>query len=243
MPLIENYSAQSRLRVLLQGPPGSGKTTTACQFPKPWVIDADMNLAGALRWLRNAKLPLPVGYDTIDKDDAGVVVPPLQRTKRLLDACAAAMNNPDVETIVLDGGTKIGDYFKDEVLKQNPTKSGGFEMPTWGFYYKIWVSFINQLSVCNKHIVFIFHEKVDKDELDGSTKFFLNIQGSFKDMAGALFTDVWRAEVSQPLSANAQPEYVIRTAQSYRNHGLKNGLGLPATFKFDWKTIEAKLNS
>ena len=116
-------------------------------------------------------------------------------------------------------------------------------MTSWGFYGKMWVSFVGQLSVAKKHIVFIFHEKIDKDELDGSTRFFLNLQGQFQGMAGSMFTDVWRAEVNSPATPNGEPEYVLRTAQNFRVPGLKNGLGLPQVFKFDWNVIQNKLNS
>ena len=242
MPLIDQYAKEAYLRVLLQGPSGTGKTTTACQFPRPWVFDCDMNLAGALRWLRLKSKPLPVGYDIIDRDDAGKEVPENQRMDRLVKCVNAVINNPDVDTLVIDGGTKVSEYLKADVLRRNPTKTGGFEMPSWGFYGKAWVSFVAQLTLARKHIVFIFHEKIDKDELDGGTRFFLNLQGQFQGMAGSMFTDVWRAEVNAALTPKGEPEYVLRTAQNFRVPGLKNGLGLPAEFKFDWKIIQDKLD-
>ncbi len=199
-----------------------------------------MNLRGPLQWLRENGKTLPIGYDTIDVDDAKKVVPENMRLQRLFKCLDAVMANPVVETIIIDGGTKCGDYIKAEVMRQNPTKTGGFEQTSWGFYYTLWVKFVGILTTSGKHVVFIFHEKIDKDELDGSTKFYLNVQGQFKDMAGSMFTDVWRAEVNA-VGNPPVAEYTIRTLQSFRNHGLKNGLGLPPVFKFDWSLIEKKL--
>lgn len=240
MPSIETYDTESRIRLLLQGPTGAGKTTLACQFPGAWVIDCDISLGGALRWLKKNNKALPLGYDIIDRDEEGKSVPENMRYARLVGCLQKVYSSASVETVVLDGMTKIGDYIKAHVLRLNPTKSGGFEQTSWGFYYSTWVQLIGQVTAQRKHLVLIAHEKIDKNEMDGSTQFFLNVQGQFKDMAGSMFTEVWRAEVvlvGQPPAHKWQ----LRTIQDYRCPGLKSGLGLPPVFEFDWRLIEEKL--
>lgn len=243
MPAIDQYASDSYIRLLLQGPPGSTKTTTACQFPGAWVFDCDLNLGGPLRWLKEKGKPLPIGYDTIDRDDNGAPVPENMRWQRLftcINAAAKQAGALGIETFVIDSTTKADIYNQAHVLRTNPTKTGGLEQTSWGFIRNNWIQLIGVMTSARVNFVLIAHEKVDKDEVDGSLKYFLNIQGSFKDMAGSMFTDVWRAEMQS--SGGLTPAYkaVLRTMPDHR-YQLKNSLMLPPTFEFDWKLIEAKL--
>ncbi len=233
MKQIFTYASESRLRVLLQGPPGSGKTTTASQFPKAYIADCDANLAGALRWLTATKKELPVGYDTIDE------VEPKLRFTHLIKCVAEAAASPAIETIVLDSATKISDYIMAHVLlKQGKSQ---MEMTSWGFYLAFWKDLIAQLSTAKKHLVLLVHEKVEKDEMEQSLKYFLAIPGQFGGIAGALFTDVWRAEAeTKGFGLAAKTEYSIRASPSHKFQ-LKNSLGLPPTFPFNWETISGLL--
>lgn len=243
MPLIDQYQQESYLRLLLQGESGSGKTTKALQFPGVWVIDCDLNLAGPLRWLRENNKPLPIGYDTVDRKDDGTVVPEGMRWQRICDLLRdiGQRAGPNLRTIVLDSMSKMNDYNKAHVLRTNPTKTGGFEMPSWGFFYQNWVAMIGTLTAAKINLVVTAHDRVDKDELDGSTRVFLNVQGQFQSVAGSLFTDVWHAEVKKVAGVPPRHEWIVRTVSDYRYAGLKNSLGLPAEFVFDWPTIEEKL--
>jgi hypothetical protein len=237
-PISSYETNEGFLRVLLQGPPGGGKTTTACQLPRPWIADCDLNLAGPLRYLRSQNLTLPVGYDTIDRDEKGVEVHKQLRFTRLAKVTEDAAKNPDIDTMVFDSGTKISDYIMDHVLKQQGKTQ--MEMQSWGFYLAFWKQFIGSISTAKKHIVFIVHEKVEKDEIDQALKYFINLPGQIKDVIGALFTDVWRAEASEKPGMPPTTEYLIRTSPNYR-FALKNSLQLPSLFKFSWPTIAAKL--
>lgn len=245
MPTIDQYSlTDAHLRLLLQGPSGVGKTTLACQFPGAWVLDCDLNLGGPLRWLKANGKSTPIGYDIIDRTEDGKPVPENLRYQRLLERANAAAGQPGVQTLIFDSCTKIADYIKAHVLRVNGTSSGKFEQASWGFFYNYWVQLVSTVTAAKIHCVFIFHEKVDKDEIDGSLKYFLNVQGQFRDLAASMFTDVWRAEVMGGGGLNptlASYKWLIRTMPDYRFQ-LKNSLQLPPTFEFDWKVIEAKLN-
>lgn len=241
MPTIDNYATNDAfIRLLLQGPPGTGKTTTACRFPNAWVMDCDLNLGGPLRWLKEKNMTLPLGYDTIDRKDDGTEVAPNMRYARLAECLSKAAANPEVETLIVDSATKLDQFIKDHILRTNPTKTGQMEMVSWGFYLAFWKDLVAKITAQRKHFVLICHEKVDKDEVDGSIKYFLNIPGQFGGIAGALFTDVWRAEVSGGVGIPPTYKFLIRTMPDYR-FNLKNSFGLPPLFEFDWKLIEAKL--
>jgi len=245
MPTIDQYASDAYIRLLLQGTSGSGKTTTACQFPGAWIIDCDMNLAGPLRYLREKNLSLPLGYDKVDVRDDGTVVPENMRWQRVCDLIKQVGEKAHViglRTIVIDSMSKMNDYNEAHVLRTNPTKTGGMEMTSWGFYAANWTKLLAAVTAAKVNFVLTAHDKVDKDELDGSTRIFLNVPGKTQAIAGSLFTDVWHAEVQAGVGMNATHKFVLRTLQDYRYVGLKNSFGLPALFEFDWKKIEEKLN-
>lgn len=239
MQTINSYATNDAfVRVLLQGSPGAGKTTHACQFPGVYVADCDLNLAGPLRWLTTNNKTLPVGYDTIDRDELGKEVDPKFRYTRLVKGLQEAVLNPDVKTIVVDSATKLSDYMIAEVLRQQNAQA--MTIQHWGFYLAMWKQFISALSVAKKHFVLVAHERVEKDEVDQSLKYFVMIPGQMGNIIGSLFTDVWRAEVSE--KPGTPPTYLfnVRTMPSYR-FNLKNSLGLPPVFPFSWETIAEKL--
>jgi AAA domain len=239
MQKIETYAKESYLRLLLQGAPGSGKTTLSCHFPGTYVADCDIGLGGALRWLKANDGPLPIGYDIIDRDEFGVEVLPINRYQRLGKCLNAALKDPSVQTIVIDSATKLSDYMIEEVLRQQGKKE--MSIPLWGQYLTLWKHFISQLSAQRKHFVLICHEKVEKDELEQSLKYFVLIPGQMQNIIGSLFTDVWRCEVSGTVGPNPKYTWQVRSMPDYR-YQLKNSLGLPPLFAFDWKLIESKLN-
>lgn len=247
MPSIDQYEKTAKLRLLLQGESGSGKTTKALQFPKVWVFDCDQNLRGPLQWLREHGKPLPLGYDKIDQKDDGTIVPENMRWQRIIDllkdvgARCKLLTGQDIETLAFDSMSKMADYNKAHVLRTNPTKTGGFEQTSWGFFYANWVGLVGAVTTAGVHCVFTGHDKVDKDELDGSTKIMLNVQGQFQAVAGSLFTDVWHAEIKNSGGLQPKYEWLVRTIGDFRHAGLKNSFGLLPTFEFDWSIIEAKL--
>jgi hypothetical protein len=245
MPTIDNYKSESYIRLLLQGESGAGKTTTSLQFPGVWVFDCDLNLRGPLQWLRENNKPLPIGYDTIDRKEDGSVVPENQRWDRIKTLVTTVGqrqgDHANIQTFVFDSMSKMNDYNKAHVLRTNPTKSGVFEQTSWGFFYSNWVGLVGAVTSAKIHCVFNGHDKIDKDELDGSTKIMLNVQGQFQAVANSLFTDAWHAEVVNTGGLNPVYKRVLRTIQDYKHAGLKNSFGLPPVFEFDWKLIEAKL--
>jgi KaiC/GvpD/RAD55 family RecA-like ATPase len=240
MQNIETYAKESYLRLIVQGPPGVGKTTLGCHFPGAYIADCDINLAGPLRYLKEHNGTLPVGYDIIDRDENGNEVDPIQRYQRLTTCLTNASQDPRVQTIVIDSATKLSDYMLDEVMRQNKTLK--MTIPLWGMYLALWKHFISQISAQRKHFVLICHERVEKDEIDQNLKYFIMVPGQMGQIIGSLFTDVWRCEVASGSGAKPAYSFNVRTMPDHR-YQLKNSLGLPPVMKFDWKTIEEKLNT
>lgn len=247
MQPISTYAVDDRIRVIIQGPPKAGKSVLAMQFPKPYFIDLDVNLGGPIRYAQRAGLALPVGYDTVDKDEKGLTVKPQERYIRLNKLLQEAQQNPDIETIVVDSATQLTQILVDEVCRQQGKSSpDDFKdgRQFWGFFGRLGVGVMAALKVMRKHIVLTAHEKINKDD-KGNVILPIKIAwpGQLGQVIGAYFTDVWRCETkTTPRGLEKDYQFIVRTMPDAM-YELGNSLGLPATFEFKWETIQQKLQA
>jgi AAA domain-containing protein len=244
-PITEYKAENDKLRLLLQGPSGAGKTTLACQFPKPYIVDIDVNLGGSLRFLKEKGLQLPVGFDVIDRDKDGKPLDIKQRYLRLNECLLSAQIDPNIETIVLDSGTTLADVLIAEILRQqgkNAVADFKDGRQFWGFFAILGRQFMATLTAMRKHIVLVVHEKI-LTSADGSVVYPVKVAwpGQVGQNIGIFFTNVWRAEVQAvPVGMQTNYKWQIRTMPEFR-YELKNSLGLPPLFEFNWSTIAEKL--
>jgi len=245
MQPISSYADEAdKLRLILQGSSGQGKTTIACQFPGAYIIDIDINLGGTLRYLKEKNLPLPIGFDVLDrevKDGKSVPVPMPKRYERLVKLLTEADANPAIQTVVIDSATNLSEVMIAEVLRlQNKSQMTKQE---WGFFANCSRQFLGTLSLMRKHIVLIAHEKLEKDK-EGFPIFPVKVNwpGQVGTNMSIWFTNCWRAQVKiQPSGLNNTYKWEIETMPSQK-YELKNTLGLPSTFEFKWDIIQAALD-
>jgi hypothetical protein len=238
---INTYTTtEDYIRLILQGEPKSGKTTLACQFPGAYIIDSDVNLGGPLRYLRDHNLPLPLGFDVLDKNGTGQDIDMSMRYTRFQILMSEALKHPDIKTIVIDSATSFSDVLLAETQRMQPSVKDGRQL--WGFFFTYGKELMARLRLFRKHIIFIAHERTDKLP-DGGVVYPVRIAwpGQLGQIMPSFFTDVWRTEIKQVgFSPNAKYKWVVQTMPSYQ-YKLGNSLGLPDEFEFDWKVIESKL--
>lgn len=240
MQTIDTYNVTLGTCIGLQGPPGCGKTTLACMFPNVYVADCDMNLRGTIRFLRENKMPLPIGFDTIDVDGTGKEIAPDMRYKRLAAKLKVAAASPDVETLVIDSATKIGEYMLAYVLKQNGKDSmADMNHKLWGDNLYLWRKFIGDLRATGKTIIIPVHEAPEKDPISGAIKYMLHIPGSIKHEFGHLVSDVWRCEV---VESGGKYTWMVRTMPN-QQYQLKNTFGMKAIVEANGPSIKAAVES
>ncbi len=238
------YAQSEVIRLLLQGPPGSGKDVLAAQFPKPFVIDIDRNLGNVMRFLKSKGLPQPL-FDYIDTDKTGKTIPMSARYGRLAELLIEGQTSPDVETIVISSGTTLADVMIAEVLRtQGKTSISDFKdgRQFWNFFAIAGRHFMAVLSQIQKNIVLTVHEKVRENEA-GQTIYPIEVAwpGQVGDIIGCFFTNVWRCETEAV--TNMPTKYLVRTAPNHQ-FKLKQALvGIPDRFEFNWKIVEEKLKA
>ena len=159
----EVATSKKKIRFLLAGFPGIGKTTLALSAPKPLLIDVDRGIDRVAA--RNRKdFTQPETYEELLNDLNGDL--------------------SDYETLVFDTGGKLLDLMKPYVIKKD-SKNGQKDGQTLSIkgYGAVGKEFQRLMDYAfyqlNKNVVVIFHAKEDKD--GEATKLRILIEGSTKD--------------------------------------------------------------
>ena len=159
----EIKNSTKKVRMLIAGFPGIGKTTLALSAPRPLHIDVDR------------------GVDRVQAKNRKDYIQPETYEELLTDLKS---DLSDYDTLVFDTGGKLLDLMKPYVIKQD-SKNGqkdGMTLSIKG-YGAVGKEFQRLMEYAyyqlNKHVVVIFHAKEDKD--GEATKLRILVEGSTKD--------------------------------------------------------------
>lgn len=137
-------TTQVTLKTLIYGQPGLGKTTFAISAPKAVLLDFDRGVHRVKSEHQVTTLPVESWQDVLD------VIPELK----------------PFETIVIDTAGKMLDYMGAYLIKSNPKlgkSNGALSLQGYGERKAEFNRFLKQLSTMGKHIVFVAHEKEEKE--------------------------------------------------------------------------------
>jgi hypothetical protein len=198
-----------KIRILIAGFPGIGKSTLGLSAPKPLHIDVDR---GVTRVKPQHRQPYtqPENYEELLSD--------------LTPATVAGY-----ETLVFDTGGKLIDLMKPWAIK-NDTKNGKRDgMLSLQGYGTVGREFVRLMDFCfyelKKNVVVLFHAKEEKE--DDNTRLRILVEGQTKD-------NVW-----QPMELGGFVEMVgkkrtigFSNCERYfakGTHGIKGILEIPDT--------------
>jgi len=169
--------ADKKIRMLIAGFPGIGKTTLALSAPKPLYIDVDLSAERINREVLNMAegVTQPRDYEELRKD-LGIGASDLE-----LQAVKGSLK--DFETIVIDTGGKLltimGQYGR-KIEPKYGQRDGSLSLKGYGWLGKEFQRFLDHcIYELDKHIVIIFHTVEDKDGDD--TKLRIKAEGSSKN--------------------------------------------------------------
>lgn len=159
----EILGQKKRIRMLIAGYPGIGKTTLALSAPRPLHIDCDFGLD---RVEARYRVPFiqPQSYDELLAD----LVPE---------------NLRDFETLVFDTGGQLLTLMSLWAMKKDPKygqRDGTLSLRGYGFVGK---EFMRLMDYCfyelKKHIVMVFHAVEEKD--GDNTRLRIKVEGQTKN--------------------------------------------------------------
>lgn len=152
-----------KIRILIAGYPGIGKSTLALSAPKPLHIDIDH------------------GIDRIEPRYRADYIQPKTYDEVLEDLVPENLN--DYDTLVFDTGGKLISLMSLWAIKKDPKygqRDGSLSLKGYGFVGK---EFTRLMDYCfyelKKHIVMVFHAIEDKD--GDQTKLRIKVEGQTKN--------------------------------------------------------------
>jgi archaellum biogenesis ATPase FlaH len=245
MKSASEYSTSIGFGLLLHGPPKSGKTVLALQFPKPYCLDCDNNLSGPFRWMKQFKPELIpcIRYDTVNVFDNGALVPESERWSRVVSLLNSAIKDPEIETIIIDSLSSISDYVQDFIIADKSGTGRDASRMT----ISDWVPFRNMISklvigcrATGKLFIMTAHDEVNKNELDGSMMITVNMPSKLAGTLGGFFSDVWHTECEE--TAAGEVVFKVRVSPKPLIPSLGNSLCIPLKeFQFTWEGLKKYL--
>lgn len=196
---------QPKIKMLIYGQAGTGKSTLALSAPKPLIIDCD---GGIHR----------VNYNHIG--DAGIVqVKSYQDVLDVLNEDLSAY-----ESIIIDTGGKLLDYMAEYIIAKTPKMgkaNGSLTLQGYGERKCEFTAFCRKISMLGKHLIFVAHRQTQQE--GDNYRYVPLFGGSNYD---ALVTEL---DAVGYLEANGK-DRVITFDPTDRNDG-KNTCNLPSAIK------------
>lgn len=133
------------IKVLIYGQPGLGKSTLALSAPSPVLLDFD----GGVKRVNGA-----FHCPTLQVKNWGMVIEAMKE------------DLSDFKTIVIDTAGKMLDYMSAYIIKTDPKmaqRDGSLSLKGYGVRKTMFVNFLTQCSMMGKHLIFVAHEREEKD--------------------------------------------------------------------------------
>jgi hypothetical protein len=158
------------LKVLLQGPPKSGKTTFLTTAPNVVVAAVEAGLMSIAH--------LDVPYVDVDRTDKLQSLQLVLGDDALRAQAAQHLGLPDIETVAIDTLDAWQEVLKKEILKEN--KRTAFQRDDWGTLKERMAVVLKAFVALPVNVIFTVHTTTTQDE-ESKMIYAPGLQGSIKD--------------------------------------------------------------
>lgn len=145
---VNELNIQAKIKMLVYGQAGTGKTTLAISAPKPLLFDFD----GGVHRVNFAHL-----------QDVDIVQ--IENYQNFIDVLDKEDLTP-YETLVIDTGGKMLDYMAEYIIKKNPRMgraNGMLTLQGYGERKAMFSAMLGKVSTLGKHIVFVAHRETRQE--------------------------------------------------------------------------------
>ena len=199
---LSDMKPSENSKILVCGPPGSGKTCFAAGFPFPiLVFDFDGKINSAAAWYSGDKDRL----DNIDVRSLGKRLdgsdPIVEMNKIITDELIPQQKSGEMKykTLVIDSATTFSAAILNHIVKTNPgvkrvASSQGVQagMQDYGILKREFARLIPGLLSLPMNVVMTAHIKADRSELTGEIIRSPIMDGSFSQELPIYFEEVYR---------------------------------------------------
>jgi hypothetical protein len=193
----------SQIRLGIQGPPFSGKTTSTLTFPNPIVVSLDRKVIAHTHRGDVISVPLydPAFCDKLVKRTA-LIGPPNRRDAILKWLQGEALKLTKDQTLILDNATEIEQAFHQQYwLEPVYTDQGKIDaFAEWGLKIEFFRDLHTAIKALKCSVIYLTHESPDRDkkgELNGKLRPLMT--GQFGDKLAGNYTDWFAMEtISKP---------------------------------------------
>lgn len=223
MQSLENLVLNQKMKLLIYGQSGSGKTVFSTGAPKPLVLDFDGKVSSAASYYaaNNPERLKEISYENLT--DIPGQKRPFRRFKEILQGLQkdAAEGKLKHETVILDSLTLFLDAFMADIMAENPGVKRPNNVPALQDYQILNIQFKDVMSAllglpC--HIVVVGHITSETNQETGRIFWKPLVPGKLADRLPQIFTEVYRSYVvtkdgqaQHLMQTGSDGEYVCRT--------------------------------
>ena len=214
MATLDTLVSTQKLKLLVYGQSGAGKTVFSTGAPKPLVLDFDGKVSSAASYYAHhaPKRLKEISYENLT--DTPGQERPFRRFKKILQKLQkdAAEGKLAHETIVLDSLTLFLDAFMADIIAENPGVKRPNNVPALQDYQILNIQFkdvMSQLLALPAHIVVVGHITSETNQETGRIFWKPLVPGKLADRLPQIFTEVYRAYV---VHQNGAQQYLCQTS-------------------------------
>ncbi len=192
-----------KLRVMVYGKSGTGKTTFAGTFPKPYFFDFNMGMLS----LRGKDIV----YDTFVDEDLAHPTAYRRFLKRVDE-----VKDEKFETVVVDDFPSMCECMMRNIQMTNGTLEKTPNLHEWQLLVRRGEEAFHRFKLLGFNVVFIALEKVLTDEVTGEIKNIPLIMGkALPERSPGWFDEVFRAQVDRDKEGKAVYHLLTTAARRY----------------------------